>query len=164
VPARARLAAEGILTRFEDGMRVAITRCMTRIDPVLPARRELIRGSLPRVPFATVRPRPPGGDSFDSLRVGTPTRPPTSPPHARRWADSASRRSRSSSSALTLPIRGSRSRRRDELSKRSTDVSREIQSVRKHTMCVNLIERGLTSHSSARSSSLTRGTNLVSGA
>jgi hypothetical protein len=74
-----------------DGTRVAISRCVTRIDPVLATRRELTsRVLLPRVSFANVRPRPHRGDSFDPLGVDTLTLPPTSPPHAGRWAVSAS--------------------------------------------------------------------------
>jgi hypothetical protein len=45
---------------------------------------------LPRVSFANVRPRPHRGDSFDPLGVGTLTLPPAGPPHAGRWAVSAS--------------------------------------------------------------------------
>ena len=56
---------------------------------------------LPRVSFATVRPRSHRGDSFYPLGVGMLTLPPPSPPHAGRWAVSASRWNRSSSSALT---------------------------------------------------------------
>ena len=41
---------------------------------------KLVTGLLPRVSFANVRPRPPRGDSFDPLGVGTLTLPPASPP------------------------------------------------------------------------------------
>jgi hypothetical protein len=90
-----------MLAAAVDGTRVAISRCVTRIDPVLATPRELIsRVLLPRVSFANVRPRPHRGDSFDPLGVGTLTLPPTSPPHAGRWSVSAPG-NRSSSSALT---------------------------------------------------------------
>ena len=63
-----------------DGTRVAISRCVTRIDPVLATRRELNSPVLlPRV-----------SHSFDPLGVGTLTLLPTTPPHAGRWAVSAS--------------------------------------------------------------------------
>jgi hypothetical protein len=71
-----------------------------RIDRVLATRREPFAGPLTAGPVRQLRPRPRCGDSFDPPGVGTLTLPPASPPHAGRWADSASRRIRSSSSAL----------------------------------------------------------------